>query len=355
MLSYNIEKSRRNVVLTVTLTDVLNDVQTGQLHPIYFVQGQDQYLLDLVRKNFLTVIQPEDRTLNLAQFDLTEVPLSMAIDDAKSVPFFGDQRMVILDNPYFLTGERQKNNLEHHVEDLVDYIKQPEPQTILVIFAPYDKLDNRKKVTKLLKEQARYLSFVNLSEKDINQFVSDRLNARGYTIDSEAKQELIRLTNSSLTQMMSELDKLMLYTVVEKRIGVADVKELVTHTLTENIFDLIDSLLKGQLTRTVNLYHELLATGEEPLRLHGALIGQFRLLLQVKSNVKSEKGIASELKVHPYRVKLAKRTVRKFSYVRLARAYLGLVSMEEQLKSTTRDPELLFELFILKYKNEMAE
>ncbi|WP_277362588.1 DNA polymerase III subunit delta [Weissella paramesenteroides] len=341
--------------MTVTLADVFNDVQTGQLYPIYFVQGQDQYLINLVREKFLTIIHPDDRALNLAQFDLTEVPLSLAIDDAKSVPFFGNQRVVILDNPYFLTGERQKSNLEHHVEDLVDYIKQPEPQTIVVIFAPYDKLDNRKKVTKLLKEQARYLSFVNLSDKDINRFIDQRVNEAGYFINSAAKQELIRLTNSSLTQIMSELDKLMLYTLSEKQINVSDVKELVTHTLSENIFDLIDCLLKGQLTRAVNLYHELLSKGEEPLRLHGALIGQFRLLLQVKSSEKSEKGIASELKVHPYRVKLAKRVVRKFSYVRLASAYLGLVSMEEQLKSTSRDPELLFELFILKYKNQMAE
>lgn len=346
---------RGDVVLTVTLADVFNDVQTGQLYPIYFVQGQDQYLINLVREKFLTIIHPDDRALNLAQFDLTEVPLSLAIDDAKSVPFFGNQRVVILDNPYFLTGERQKSNLEHHVEDLVDYIKQPEPQTIVVIFAPYDKLDNRKKVTKLLKEQARYLSFVNLSDKDINRFIDQRVNEAGYFINSAAKQELIRLTNSSLTQIMSELDKLMLYTLSEKQINVSDVKELVTHTLSENIFDLIDCLLKGQLTRAVNLYHELLSTGEEPLRLHGALIGQFRILLQVKSSEKSEKGIASELKVHPYRVKLAKRVVRKFSYVRLASAYLGLVSMEEQLKSTSRDPELLFELFILKYKNQMAE
>ncbi|MDF8369975.1 DNA polymerase III subunit delta [Weissella paramesenteroides] len=346
---------RGDVVLTVTLADVFNDVQTGQLYPIYFVQGQDQYLINLVREKFLTIIHPDDRALNLAQFDLTEVPLSLAIDDAKSVPFFGNQRVVILDNPYFLTGERQKSNLEHHVEDLVDYIKQPEPQTIVVIFAPYDKLDNRKKVTKLLKEQARYLSFVNLSDKDINRFIDQRVNEAGYFINSAAKQELIRLTNSSLTQIMSELDKLMLYTLSEKQINVSDVKELVTHTLSENIFDLIDCLLKGQLTRAVNLYHELLSKGEEPLRLHGALIGQFRLLLQVKSSEKSEKGIASELKVHPYRVKLAKRVVRKFSYVRLASAYLGLVSMEEQLKSTSRDPELLFELFILKYKNQMAE
>ncbi|MBU7568959.1 DNA polymerase III subunit delta [Weissella hellenica] len=344
-----------DVVVNVTLADISNDVQTGQLQPIYFVQGQDQYLLDLVRQQFLQVIQPEDRTLNLAQFDLTETPLSVAIDDAKSVPFFGDRRVVMIDKPDFLTGERTKNNLEHHTQDLIDYIQQPEPQTILIIFAPYEKLDNRKKLTKLIKERARYLSFVNMGEQEITKFITQKLKNAGYQISHEAQQTLMRLTNSSLTQMMAEIDKLMLYTVATKKIETVDVNALVTHTLTENIFDLIDCLLKGKLTQAVNLYHELLLNGEEPLRLHGALIGQFRLLLQVKTSDKSEKGTASSLKVHPYRVKLARQIVRQFNYVRLAQAYLGLVAMEEQLKSTSRNPELLFELFVLKYQHEMVK
>lgn len=346
---------REDFVVNITLADINNDVRTGKLQPIYFVQGQDQYLLDLVRQQFLQVIQPEDRALNFAQFDLTETPLGVAIDDARSVPFFGDRRVVMLDKPYFFTGERTKNNIDHHTQDLIDYIQQPEPQTTLVIFAPYEKLDNRKKLTKLIKERSNYLSFVNMSEKDINNFVMEKLKSAGYQISRDAQQTLMRLTNSSLTQMMTELDKLMLYTMITKKIETADVNALVSHTLTENIFDLIDCLLKGRLTQAVNLYHELLLNGEEPLRLHGALIGQFRLLLQVKTSDKSEKGTASSLKVHPYRVKLARQIVRQFNYVRLARAYLGLVNMEEQLKSTSRDPELLFELFVLKYKHEMVK
>ncbi|MBC6499777.1 hypothetical protein H7R52_18095 [Weissella confusa] len=66
-----------------------------------------------------------------------------------------DRRVVIIDDAYFLTGENPRTKLEHHVEDLLAYIEHPEPQTVLVIFAPYEKLDSRKKVVKLLKEKAQ--------------------------------------------------------------------------------------------------------------------------------------------------------------------------------------------------------
>ena len=60
------------------------------------------------------------------------------------------------------------------------------------------------------------------------------------------------------------------------------------------------------------------------------------------------------LKVNPYRVKLGRQTVRRFSYTALAKEHLGLVDMEEQLKSTAREPELLFELFVLRYQADIA-
>lgn len=340
--------------MALTIEQLKQQLQAGQHAPVYLVHGSDQFLTDKARRLFVNLIEPDDRTLNLASFDMREVSLAEALDDAQSVPFFGDLRVVLLDNAYFLTAENQRGKVEHNVDALLDYLKATAEQTILVIFAPYDKLDARKKVVKQLKELPGYLAFGDLTEQGLRSMVQQKLTSQGYQIEPAALGDLIRLTNMSLTQIMTELDKLMLYTIDGKMIDQAAVEALVTKTLTENIFDLIENLLQGKLTDAVRLYHELLVNGEEPLRLHGALVSQFRLLLQVKGMTLSEQGIATALKVHPYRVKLAKRTVRRFTFEALAKAYLGLVKMETQLKSTQRDPELLFELFILRYQHDVA-
>ncbi|QOD86653.1 DNA polymerase III subunit delta [Weissella viridescens] len=339
--------------MAINLTQLEQNIKAGQIDPIYLIQGNDQYLLDVVRHLFINLIPNEDRMLNLAQFDMRETALSVAIDDAKSVPFFGDRRVVIIDQAQFLTGESSRGKIEHKVDDLIEYVKQPEPQTVLVIIAPYDKLDGRKKVTKLLKERATYLSFVDFSERDLQKMVEQNLHEAGYVIDGDALQLLFRLTDMSVTAVMNELKKLKLYALETKHIDAASVDALVTRTLSQNVFDLIDNLLNQNLRQAVELYHELLFSGEEPLRLLGAMISQFRLLIQVKTSKQSEQGLATALKVHPYRVKLAKKTVRRFSYKALSGAFLGLSEMEKELKSTQKDPEMLFELFVLRYQNDL--
>ena len=336
--------------MAITLKELKKDLANQNSAPVYLIQGVDQFLLDQTRALFTDLIPEEDRTMNFAQFDMRETNLAVALDDARAVPFFGDKRVVIIDNAYFLTGETARGKIEHLPEELINYVQQPEPQTILVIFAPYEKLDGRKKVTKILKERAGYLAFGELTERDIHQLVQDRVSDAGYVIAPAAEQMLFQRTNLSLTQIMMELEKLLLYTYDTKQITANDVDVAVTNTLSQNIFDLIEALLNQKLRQAVELYHELILDGEEPLRLHGAMIGQFRLLLQVKSMTLSEQGMANALKVHPFRVKLAKQTVRKYSYSALSQAFLGLVKMEEQLKSTSRDPELLFELFVLRYQ-----
>lgn len=339
--------------LAISLNKLIKNVDAKQLDPTYLIQGTDQYLLDLVRQHFIDLIEPEDRTLNLAQFDMREVPLSVAIDDARSVPFFGYKRVVFIEQAMFLTGETTKGKIEHHVEDLITYIQHPEPQTVLVIMAPFEKLDGRKKVTKLLKERATYLSFGDFSGRDLQQMIQNDVAQADYKIEPQALQSLIRLTDMSVTNAMNELRKLKLYTLQTKVIRDQDVNELVIRTLSQNVFDLIDNLLHQNLRQAVELYHDLLLSGEEPLRLLGAMLGQFRLLLQVKVSKKSEQGTATALKVHPYRVKLAKKTSRRYSYKALASAYIGLVQMEKELKTTSKSPEMLFELFILRYQYEI--
>lgn len=337
--------------MALTLQTLKNSLSRGEFEPIYLIQGTDLYLMEQVRATFTNMIAPEDRSMNLATFDMREQPLGDAIDDSRAIPFFGDRRVVIIDNAYFLTGETG-GKIEHYVEDLQAYMAHPEPQTILVIFAPFEKLDGRKKITKQLKELPGYLSFGKIEEKEIRQMINERLAEQGYQMTATAGNRLLALTNLNLTQIMAELDKLMLYSVDTKVIEEAAVDALVSRTLTQDVFELINLLLHRKITPAVMLYHQLIVNGEEPLRLQGAILGQFRLLVQAKGSKLSEKGLAMALSVHPYRVKLARQTVRSFSYKDLAKAFLGLVNMEKQLKSTRRDPELLFELFILRYQNQ---
>ncbi|MCM6797638.1 DNA polymerase III subunit delta [Levilactobacillus brevis] len=342
----------------MTINELLKTLATGQiLSNVYVILGQADYFQRRLKWGFKQQVPAEEQTMNFASYDMDTVPLAVALDDAMAAPFFGERRVVCIDNPQFLTGETKKQKVEHDIDSLQKYLESPMPSTVLVFFAPYDKLDARKKVTKQLKKVATMVEINQFSERDVRQFVTDQLKQDGYTMEPAALNDLIQRTDADLTLIMSELPKLELYTLPEKTITQAAVSGLVTQTLTQNVFDLVNRVLAKNTAGAVTLYRELLQAKEEPLKINAILQGQFRLLIQTKVLAKqgySQGKLASILKVHPYRIKLALQTHRRFQLTDLNRAYLGLFRVEKQMKSTTMDPELLFSLFMTQFAGTAA-
>ncbi|MGO1969545.1 MAG: DNA polymerase III subunit delta [Levilactobacillus brevis] len=342
----------------MTINELLKTLATGQtLSNVYVILGQADYFQRRLKRGFKQQVPAEEQTMNFASYDMDTVPLAVALDDAMAAPFFGERRVVCIDNPQFLTGETKKQKVEHDIDSLQKYLESPMPSTVLVFFAPYDKLDARKKVTKQLKKVATMVEINQFSERDVRQFVTDQLKQDGYTMEPAALNDLIQRTDADLTLIMSELPKLELYTLPEKTITQAAISGLVTQTLTQNVFDLVNRVLAKNTAGAVILYRELLQAKEEPLKINAILQGQFRLLIQTKVLAKqgySQGKLASILKVHPYRIKLALQTHRRFQLTDLNRAYLGLFRVEKQMKSTTMDPELLFSLFMTQFAGTAA-
>ncbi|MGN1292851.1 MAG: DNA polymerase III subunit delta, partial [Levilactobacillus brevis] len=312
----------------MTINELLKTLATGQtLSNVYVILGQADYFQRRLKRGFKQQVPAEEQTMNFASYDMDTVPLAVALDDAMAAPFFGERRVVCIDNPQFLTGETKKQKVEHDIDSLQKYLESPMPSTVLVFFAPYDKLDARKKVTKQLKKVATMVEINQFSERDVRQFVTDQLKQDGYTMEPAALNDLIQRTDADLTLIMSELPKLELYTLPEKTITQAAISGLVTQTLTQNVFDLVNRVLAKNTAGAVTLYRELLQAKEEPLKINAILQGQFRLLIQTKVLAKqgySQGKLASILKVHPYRIKLALQTHRRFQLTDLNRAYLGL-------------------------------
>ncbi|MFT9271754.1 MAG: DNA polymerase III subunit delta [Lentilactobacillus hilgardii] len=336
----------------MNFSQLMTQLKQHKQDAVYLILGDQSYLSDQIKQAFTSLIPDEQRAMNIGVYDMEETPVSSAVEDAISVPFFGEQRLVMINRPYFLTGLRVKSKVEHHVDDFLEYLKHPESSTIMVIFAPYDKLDSRKKITKSLKKVATTVEIGKLRESEIKSPVKQRIAAEGYTIDEDALERMMQLTAGQLTSMMNDLPKLFLYNKDGKQITLSSVNGLVSPSIEQSVFDLVNSVLKKNAKESMDIYRNLVLENEAPIGINAVLIQQFRLLLQVMILQKhgySQGNLAASLKVHPYRVKLALQTIRHFDYKQLRDAYLGLVETEREMKSSNRSPELLFELFLLKF------
>lgn len=324
---------------------------------IYLVLGTQHVLQQQAEQIFTALIPKEEQVMNVGRYDMETTPLATAIDDAMSTPFFGERRLVLVKKPYFLTGEKNKAKVEHDLESLQKYLENPQPSTVLVFLAPYEKLDGRKGLVKVLKKQAVQVDAAPLDESHAKQQIVQMLNQAGYQIDPKALETLVQRTNADYGLMVASLEKLKLLTYQNKQITSQDVASLVPQSLDDNVFDLVNAVLKRDQARSLDLYQQLLDGQEPALRINAVLVSQFRLLIQLKvlnARGLSQGSLASKLHVHPYRVKIGLQTVRNFSILALENAYLGLINIEKALKTSQRDPVLLFQLFMLQYTQQRA-
>lgn len=329
----------------------LEKIRNGQADIIYFVQGTEQYLLQLVKDAGMNyIVPPEDREMNVSTYNAQEQSVAIAIEDANSMPFLGDRKVVMIEQAQFLTSDKQKQLSDSELEMLMQYIQDPNPDTVLFIFAPYETLDNRKKIVKLLKEKAVCLSAQPLNETETNQFLQQRIQGNGYSMDRSALQELLERTQYQLSLSVNELDKLFLLNMHTKTITKQDVQQIVAKSLENNVFLLVEHAMKKQANDLITAYRELVLQKEEPLKILGLFLSQVRLLLQTKvlmSKGYQQSDIAQQLKQHPYRVKLAVQQSEKFSIEKLANMYHVLSQTDFNMKTSGVDKDVQMEVALL--------
>lgn len=336
----------------IMIFDVWKDIKKKKLQSTYLLLGKETFLLqETVQLIMDAALLEEEKDFNLSIYDMEETPIETAIEDAETLPFMGEKRVVIIKNPSFLTSEKKKEKIDHRIDKLEQYMNSPAPYTILVILAPYEKLDERKKITKLIKKQSVVIEINALSEQETMKWITDLAEQEAVYLSKEAMDELLVLTAGDLMVIYQEIKKLSTYVGEGGSITPDIVRLLVARSLEQNIFELIDNVIHKRSKETLQILYDLLKNNEEPIKILSLLVNQFRLILHVKEL--SNKGygqqqIAATVKVHPFRVKLALQQARLFKSEELAHILMELAEADYQMKTGKKDKQLLLELFLLK-------
>jgi len=288
---------------------------------------------------------------NYVKYDLYEASISSAIEEALTLPFLSDKKVVHIKNAYLFTGEKVTNNINQNIDQLMGFLEQYDGETLVVFDVFNEKLDERKKLVKTVKKNARLNKIDQMTEQEIKQWIKSYLNEQYKDIKEDALVEFIELTGIQFNIIKAELDKLILFIGDEAVINKQDVKDIVSRSLEQNVFLLTEYIQKGQKEKSINLLKDLINMKEEPIKLLALITSNYRLYYQCKilaNKHYSEQQIAKTIGVHPYRVKLALRIVRKLSLERLLATIDICAETDFDLKSSYMDKVLILELFILK-------
>lgn len=316
---------------------------------VYVISGEEHYIIENSLKQIVqNVLSDEEMEFNYSQHDLKEIPLKVALDDADTLGFIADKKVVVLKNAIFLTAAKDTSKVEHDVSLLESYVQNPNPDTVLVIIAPYEKLDKRKKINKLLTKEACMIEAAKFDERKAEGWIRQQTQAKGIQITSGAISRLVQNVGANLLVLENELIKMATFLNPGEMITEDVVDEMVAKTLEQNVFTLVEKVTTRQLDSAFTILYDLLRQNEEPIKILALITRQFRIIFQ--SRILSQQGvnpgdIAKQLKLHPYAVKIAMDQAFQFEFLELQNIMRTLADLDFKMK-TGSNKKLQLELFI---------
>ncbi|MGR6897583.1 DNA polymerase III subunit delta [Rummeliibacillus sp. BSL5] len=327
------------------------DIQKGKLASVYLLAGLESYYIDETIRRIKDKLEEEGEVESVT-IDLDEKPVDLVIDESDTIPFFSSKKLIIAKNASFLkTTDKTKEKIQHDLTRLARWLEFPSDTSVTIFIAPYEKLDERKKVTKQMKEHAVYLLAETPKEQDLAVWVQHEVAGFGKLIEDEATAKLIELVGLDMLHLKSEVDKICLYLGEETTITASLVEELVSKTLEQDAFKMLNAYIRHDVSEALSIYHDLIRQKQEPIMLVALLASQIRLMSNVYYLLK--KGyhsgqIAKQLKVNPYRIKRIVEDRRNISEEALLKALYGLSEVDLKLKSVSGRRERFLELFLMK-------
>ncbi len=314
---------------------------------VYLLYGEETYYIQKVREK---IIDLWDQESDYQVFDLETMPIQEAIHDAETFPFFSEQKIVAVNRAHFLTGQVHKGDVEHDLDQLINYVKNPVDFTAFILIAPYPKLDQRKKVTKAVKDNSLVIDCSSPKLYDMKDTIQPMAADKGLKLPDEVVDLLLERIGEHVEALEQELEKLALY-AQDGQIDLKQAEKLVSTHAETSTFSLIDSLTEGDLGKSLSALKEFRKRNEEPIALLALLVSQIRLILQCKLLKKAnyqQQQIAKQLKVHPYAVKMAFKRERKFDENQLKQMIIDAAQCDEQMKTGQMDKWLALEMFMEK-------
>lgn len=307
----------------------------------------------LTRRHLDKIIQrlvdPETRDFNFDHLSARDISVDQFIAILKTLPMMSPSRLVVIKDfdVYLKSSDKTKTNTK--TEALINYFKDPNPQTHVIMVA--EKADKRTSFIKQFSKTGEIREFKPLYSNQIPQFIDQEAKELGLTLEPGCAEFMAETIGTNLMSVISELSKLGLFVLPEKKIFRQHVKDLVTSGLVENVFMITNLIGQKKYAEVFKLYSRMKEQGEPIIKLIALIINHFRKLLKTRAVMQSSQRqdagqLAQQLGVHRFFVKDYVNQAKRFSTYDLNRVYQKLMGLSVGIRSNGPSPETLFESFL---------
>lgn len=302
----------------MTADEILQKLKQKQYAPVYFLQGEEPYYIDVIadyiEKNALA--EP-DKGFNQVVLYGKDVDVSQILLQAKRYPMMAERSVVIVKEAQ-TTADIDR---ETGIKQLEAYLQHPLPSTILVFCYKHKVLDGRKSLAKTVAKHAVLLTTKKLYDNQVPGWINGYVQGKNLQIAPKATLLLSEYIGADLARLANEIDKLALNLAPRQTIDERLVQENVGISKEYNIFELQTALVQGNVLKANRIVQYFEANPKNnPLIPNLTLLFSFftKLLCLHAAPDKSESAVSKSLGNRSFLVKEYMQALRTFHYYRTA-------------------------------------
>lgn len=291
--------------------NILQDLKKGIYYPIYLLQGDEPYFIDLL-SDFIEdkVLSDAEKGFNQTVFYGKDTDPVTIVESALRFPMMASKQVIIV-------KEAQSVN---KIEKLEKYAQQPLESTILVLAYKYKTVNGNTKFAKAVKKNGVVFTSKRLYENQVPRWIDNFLKDHNYSITPQAAQLLTAFLGTDLSKIANELNKLLIAVKDTNRITPEHIEKNIGVSKDYNILELQNALGRKDVLKA-NKIINFFASNPTQNPIQKTVAGLYfyfsKLFTYHFVKNKSEQNLAAELKVHPFFVREYIAAAKKYSPTKL--------------------------------------
>lgn len=337
-------------------SQLLQNIKLGHLYRVYLLYGKEKYLKEMYLKRLIRLAAPEEfAQFNFHRFDGGALKVDALIESCEAMPFFTEQRCVVVDKFDFEALNAQDK------EKISELLADPPQTTVLILVVDKEeflpkKSAGAKKLVALCDKAGAVLELKPRDTSDLIRFIRSKLETRNCTATRDVCELLIERCEKDMLTLSGELEKLTAY--AQGMYGADEqhpfaitpelVEEITCKTVNASVYDLAKAILADRFEKAMHIVEDLLYLRYQPTAILAALSGAY-LDLYIAKTAKNmglgEEAIKQNFsyKGREFVVRNSLRDCSKYSIEVLRSSVAYLADIDFRMKSTRADNEQLLE------------
>ncbi len=326
------------------MKDLQKDIQTKNFQHVYLLYGEERFLIRQYKQRLLEALNPEGDTMNMASYTGKNIEVGPLLELADTMPFLSERRIIFAENSGFF---------KEKCDPFADYLKKV-PDYLYMVFVE-EQVDKRNRAYKALGKIGRAVQFSVQNEKNLMQWVLKMLSDEGKKITKKNMELFLSKVGTDMENIYQEVQKLLAYTMGRSVVTEEDIEAVCVAQLSNKIFDMIRAVADKDQKKALDLYEDLLALKEPPMKILVLLARQFRHLMQTKEMLAEGKGqqeISKALGVPGFAARNYISCSKRYGEQELRNAVEDFAQAEEDVKTGRLKDTLSIELLIVRYSSD---